>query len=545
MCRGLLSVVILLFLSSCCTSKTVLNHLEDIDSLLVQNPSQALDSLARFNIKDLSQQERALYGLLVTIATHKTGGSFKNDSLISESSSWFTKHDKNSHDAARAFFYHGLVLDKIAPRGDTFSFHYYKKAQKLLQGPVQDDKLLGLLFTYLGKKFDRENTLDLAAGCFTSAIQREKKNGNHRNMFLDYCLLINCLIKADSISLAKQQFAQFEQLLQQHPDIRLENINNTKAIYYLYCDDNLDSSLFYCRKWQPAPSDVSAKEQMLADIFKKKEQWDSSLLYQRSVLLHRRPSDSLSYHVIYKELSDRYASVGNSDSSAYYTNLAYLSLNETLDKKIDKRILELDKKYDKALEEEKLLRTIRERDTALLLLALASIALALAGFMFILSRKNRALSHKMDLRSKVVNAVVKSVAATYNGINKRLTIIHNLPDNRRQDEINRLITDNKCNIASNLEKALADLYSELPDTIQMVVMLLSGTQQKSVFILSELGCSNREIEQLLGIPGNAVRSVKVSIRKKIEAEGLTQLKEIRSLEIMSPGKRGENSNNRL
>mgnify|MGYP002626759299 CR=1 FL=1 len=493
---SLLSAVLILLMTSGCRTNDYHSQLIAIDSLLVNSPALALDSLSAIDPSCLSKQERAYFGLLSTIAMHKNRVLIKNDSLISAVNAWYSLHDKASHNAARAYFYHGLVLDKTAPQEDTLALFCYKMSQRLLEGSVQDGRLSALLYAYLGKRYSRENAMDQAISCFSKAVGYEKENGNTVNLILDYCLLINSLIKADSLSLAREHYSEFNEILHHSSSIELENVNNTKAIYYTYCDIHPDSALMYCRKWRPAPGDLSAKEQMLSRVFRTYNMPDSALFYQKAAFLHRRPSDSLSVHVMYRGISDLYGLKGEKDSSLFYSDLAYESLLGTLDSRNEKRLTELSLRYDKTLKERELEHVVKERNIALWLLILFFIALVLSSFLFYFHRKNIELSERLNLRSRIADALVKSVAKSYSGINNRLTVIHNLPDDKRQDEIGRLIVDTKSSLTSNLGKAIDGYYSELPPAVQTVVDLLNGTQQKSVFVLTELGCSNREIEQI-------------------------------------------------
>ena len=410
-------------------------------------------------------------------------------------------------------------------------------AKELLEGPVRDDRLSALLYAFLGRINDFDNNYEEAKRYFIAAVEQEKANNNIRNLILDYCLLLNCLLRINDHPLAKQYFFEFDSILQLHPETRLNNVYNSKALYYTYCTQELDSALLYGRKWSPAPVDGGAKAQLLSEIYYREGILDSAIFYEHRAYALRRPEDTLRYFAYFNRLSDLYTQQGIHDSAAFYAKEAFNSLHETYERKTEKRILELEKKYDLAAKDAELVKAQRSRDLALFLLGLTLLALALIIPIIWLNRKKVSLERQSELRSRVAYSLLKSVAATYAGVNKRLSIIHNLPSASRQEALGQFIAENQSNSSINLQNAIQDHFEELPETIQEVSSLLSGSQQKAVFILTELGFSPREISETLSIPDNMVRSVKASIRKKINATPLAQRTDVSQLATMQVNKR--------
>ena len=508
--------------------------LANIDKILNSSPAAALDSLSALDVHLMEESEKAYYNLLFTIAQHKNHIPFTNDSAIAFAHQYFQKQTEDYYNQARSGFYLGLVLYKLSS-SDERAYSYMREAANLIQKhAIDDNRLSALLYAFLGRINDHNLNYEEAISFFQAAVEAEKALGNQRNLILDYCDLIVALTQVNSIRV-HSVYQELERTLDENADIHLENVNNTKAIYYLHADKNLDSAYHYCMKWKPAPSDKGAQQFMLASICQEMGKISEAITYEKTAYAARRPADSLSYHIYYRKLSDLYEQLGDADSTAHYARLAYKALHDRFEQKTEKRILELEKQYDVASREAALERERRVRNVALLLLAFALVVAALLFWQWRLMRRNEALRQREALKDAVAKSVVNAVVATYSGINKRLGVIHNLPEKERQDALNRFIQENKTNVSRNLLVALEANYNDLPEDVRQVDALLDGAQQRTVFILTEMGFGPGEIGKMLGISSSQVRTVKTAVRDRIVDSDLARHRSICQLQVMQVG----------
>lgn len=523
-------------LVSCVDDYSVYVRLSEIDDLLQTDPEGALESICLINSNSLRGREKAYYGLLQTIALHKNQIPFTSDSTIAESREWYEKHNDDFYNQARSFFYHGLALHLLS-KDDAYAYQLMLRAMQIIDSnAIKDDRLTALVCAYLGKINDTgEYNPQEAVRFYRKAIEAEQQLGNTRNLILDVCDLLICLVKGNDTQEAPIIKAKLDSLLEAFPTIKLEKPNNANTIYYLYFDNKLDSALFYCRKWHPSSADSGAKDNLLAGIYRRKNQPDSAIFYEKASLSHIRLKDKMARHVYYRHLADDYNQLGNADSSAHYARLAYEALKDQQDKRTEKRILELEKKYDVASREIELERTRRDRDIAVLLLFFALIAITLLLWNKRLLHKNNELRRREGLKDAFAKTIIQSVVTTYSGVNQRLAIIHNLPDKERQAALNKFIQDNKYRSSANLLSALEKSNSTLPEHIQQVASSLEGAQQKTVFILTELGFTPAEIGKMLGISSSHVRMVKTVIRDRILDSELGNNRSIHQLQVMQLG----------
>lgn len=231
---------------------------------------------------------------------------------------------------------------------------------------------------------------------------------------------------------------------------------------------------------------------------------DSAVYYTQLALQYHPSSDRQTIHVYYHDLSDLYWQQGNADSSAHYARRAYEALHAQQDKRAEKRILELEKQYDVASRDAALERVRRSRDKA--------------------------------QKDAYAMSVVRAVVATYAGVNKKLTVIHNLPDGKRQDALGKFIQDNKAQMSANLLSALDESDLAIPESVRQIATLLDGAQQRTVFILTEAGFPPADIGKMLGISSNQVRTVKGTVRERIALSEWGRTREGRQLQTMRVGK---------
>lgn len=253
----------------------------------------------------------------------------------------------------------------------------------------------------------------------------------------------------------------------------------------------------------------------MARIHAQRGQMDSAILYEKAAFEHRRAEDTLSFHLYYRYLADYYSQTGPADSAAHYARMAYAALHDNLDEKTQKRILELEKKYDVAEQAAKFERMRHSRNVILLLLAFTLAVCALFFWQWRLLRKNVAMRQREALRDSIFKSVLQAAAVTYAGVNKKLAHIHNLPAEKKQEALAHFIQDNKIQSANNLLSAVEMNIDKFPETVQQVTSSLDGAQQKTVFVLTELEFSPGDISGMLGITSAQVRMVKKQVRDRI------------------------------
>jgi len=182
---------------------------------------------------------------------------------------------------------------------------------------IEDDKLIALIAAFLGKIHDSKGNTKEAIPYLQTAVEAEKRLGNVRNQVIDYCSLLISLVKTGD-ERSHQICQEMDSVVSIHPEFYSNNVDNAKAVYYFNARHQMDSALHYCQRWNPAPIDIGAKQNMMAGIYRQKGQLDSAIFWEKSSYAHARPSDSLYRHIYYRHLANDYDQLGNADSAAHY-----------------------------------------------------------------------------------------------------------------------------------------------------------------------------------------------------------------------------------
>jgi hypothetical protein len=538
-----LGLALALCVFSCRTSPRIYSErLRAIDNSLQEHPDWALDSLSALDPSLLSKEQSAYYSLLLTIAQHKNHIPFPGDSAISIARDYFFNHTQDYYNQARASFYHGLVRQK-QDSGDTLAHRLMHQARQIMDDhSIQNDRLSALIDAFLGRINYGNANFEEAALYFYSAIVSERRLGNVRNMVLNLSDLLVCQVTLlDSIQ-AERTLCILDSTLAQHPDIHSENINNSKALFYLHIAHQLDSADYYCKQWKASPADFGAKQQLLSKIYENQGNILSAINCEKNTYENRRSQDSIYYHAILNRLSYLYDKIECPDSSAHYAHLAYQSLCKEYSQKTEKRVLELEKQYDMTAKEAELAKAKHHRTLLTALLLFSLIILAILVWNLYLSRRLRESDHQAKLKDSLARSLLMSVLSSYSGINQRLSYIHNLPSEKRQEALNLFIRENQKNLANNIDGTLSSYTENFPPNIRTIAGLLGGVQQRAVFILTEMGFSINEIASTLSTSGSQVRSVKSAIRKHIEKLSPDLNLDISQLEIMRKDQQSNTEN---
>ena len=143
-------------LMSCSHHSGLYEHAEKIMS---QHPDSVLTLLSTIqDVNDLSEKDRAMYYLLLTVSEDKTYKKHESDSLIAIATEYFDKTDDVKR-KAKAWYYRGRVVDdlKDAPRAQDY---YLKALQNEME--ITDYAFLGRLYNSIGMLYTYQEVYEKA-----------------------------------------------------------------------------------------------------------------------------------------------------------------------------------------------------------------------------------------------------------------------------------------------------------------------------------------------------------------------------------------------
>lgn len=385
----------LLFTISCCRKgdEGLYSRLLQWDGLLQGQPEAIRDSLATLYPEELSQDNRAYYGLLKTIADDKTYMDFTSDSLINSVESYYRKHAHGSNHHIRSLIYQGIVRSR---KGITDSTVYQplKGALHILYKQKDPDPTL-LYFThyFMGDIHKKNGNKDIARQYFQKALISAKLKKDRSHIFDSYLSLFwNSLAVTDDLSGSKS----YLDTLQLYVD------NNIEKEYFLLNAESMYADL--TQNYEEAIEKEKKKLDIypfvrikgdefriyyaLSDIFSRLNKPNSAFFYARQAIAHIEDPAYWQNYLLYDHAADIAAGMDNYRLADDYRRQALSAYDQSVEKRLDTRIRELEIRYDLAESENKALKAeARNR----LILATGGFVLLLVGILTLYFAKQRSI----------------------------------------------------------------------------------------------------------------------------------------------------------
>ncbi|WP_298645827.1 hypothetical protein [uncultured Proteiniphilum sp.] len=369
------------------------NRLLQWDALLQERPEAIRDSLTTLRAEEMLLSNRAYYGLLKTIADDKTYADFTSDSLINSVGSYYrrTAHGSNHH--TRALLYQGIVRSRLGIMDSTV-YQPLKEALRLLYGQ-KDPDLTSLYFTnyFMGDIHKKNANKDIAKQYFQKALMCAKLKNDSSHIFDAYLSLFwNSLAVTDDLSGSKS----YLDTLQLYVDNNIEKeyfLLNAESIYADLTQNYEEAIEKEKKKLDIYPSvrikgDEFRIYYALSDIFSRLNRPDSAFYYVRQAIAHIEDSTYWQNYLLYDHAADIAAGMNDYRLADDYRRQALSAYDQSVEKRLDTRIRELENRYDLAESENKALKAeARNR----LMLAIGGFVLLLAGILTLYFAKQRSI----------------------------------------------------------------------------------------------------------------------------------------------------------
>ena len=384
-------------------------RLDLLDSLVEIQPAHVLDSLEELQSRKLSKFNSAYAHVLQTIAQDKTYTEFTSDSLMTAATATL-KHYKNKapREYAHSLMYLGLVRYRMGVT-DSTAYQPLKEATELYKKHSSKTRINYLCNYYLGELHDKNNNTALSERYNQLALRNAKQLNDTLYLFTCYrSLFWNQMKKPDYIkaNLYLDTLSRFDM----KDTYYFIDLLNMQVVYYqktLNYSKALDTEKRLLKVKKANNQDISLSDLYnMSNSYKKLGLLDSALYYSRSTV--QSISDS-TYHLnylYYKNLAEISAKLQKWSESANAYRKTYELMDQTNEKNMDTRILELEKKYDKSEAEKKALlyrnRNILTTTVAVFLMIL------LVTLLIIWSQRHKQMQLKQLLYEQKTMALEKN-----------------------------------------------------------------------------------------------------------------------------------------
>ncbi|MDY0353575.1 MAG: hypothetical protein RBQ92_05985, partial [Bacteroidales bacterium] len=377
-----LIVLGLLLLVSCNT--TIRQHvmqarLANLDSLLSHRPRVVLDSLEQMDVSEHPGEVQSYYNLLLTIAKDKSYVDFTDDSIISLAAEWY-RNGRDPEKLARSLIYLGIVRYALNPM-DTLPYLHLKEAEDVMKvHAIEDPQLQVLLYGYLGDINLRNRNYPEAEVCFEKGLEASKKAGNHRNYVLAFINLFYAKMFLGKTGEAEDIVLQINAI----DSILNELIPSVKKVnaFFYQTGSTFKEAIIHSVNDSLKGMFETDKPGVLYNIsqfYMKLNRIDSAVVYGEACLDAIVDSMNLDNYRYYKHLAYLYTLTGEYKESSdnYKKALGAFQTYHTVVN--EKRILELEKKYNIAEVQQQLLKEkLKKRAFIIGFVVLFAIALILS-----------------------------------------------------------------------------------------------------------------------------------------------------------------------
>jgi len=527
--------------------------LAQFDSLLSVQPEAALDSLELIETDNLNKYNKAYHQLLEVIAKDKTYFNFTSDSLINSTVDLLSAfRSKNPDYYARSLMYQGIVRYRMHIT-DSAAYQPLKEAAQIFHSLLPPDLINQYLcLYYIGEIHDKNNNIDVSKGYYRKAAQISKQLGDTSYLFSSYMNLFWNSVKKTDYLLANLYLDTLSHFLLKNEKFTI-SYKNMQSVYFESLGHykkaiELEKEILQIKKKPEYQNTLIANFYNISKAYSNLNQTDSALKYaQLSVKAIQDTSHQLN-HLYYLNLAKSAEKSGNSKLSIYGYKKTHELMSSNVNKNLDTKILELEKKYDLTEVENNALQ-LKNRAIILagiVLLMLSAIIILLQHTIrqkqikILTEERNRALENeKLLLYEKQQTLTDENSRNELELVKKKIILSFFQQISVQNLEIKKLLFDLKINTYITKNKTIynkiSDEYdnynkkSKITETVTFdndtftkltgISVEEAGKLNKSEKIMLQilaLNAGNREMAVLLNTSDESIRSRKLKLKKKLE-----------------------------
>lgn len=366
-------------------------RLAQLDSIIDEQPQVVSDSLLQLKPQHFSSANRAYYGLLKTIADDKTYKSYTSDSLINSVVDYYTEHNQEDQNLIRALIYQGITRIRMRI-SDTTVYVPLKEAEKLLSRVKNPDASTGyMLYYYLGNVNYRNGNYSVAEKYYKETLKFAKSENIKRHIFDAYAEIFWNKMTQEDYENGKLYLDTITSFKNSSPDIDYQILNMQSTYYSLrgnYPEAlQNDKEMLRLLPVMKEKIDTYRTFYSISSTYGNANKLDSAMYYGLQAVNHITDSTNNLNYLLYKNIADIAFRQNDYKTADEYRNKSFDVYKQGVNDRINKNILELEKRYDLTEAENKTLKSeARSRILAIFLL-LILIFFEILGVIYYKRRK--------------------------------------------------------------------------------------------------------------------------------------------------------------
>lgn len=514
-------------------NQVIFSRLSQWDSIVMDQPVVIKDSLALLNPRKLSRANRAYYGLLQTIVDDKTFTHFTSDSLINSVHRYYHRHGAQTNNHIRSLIYQSIVRTRIGIT-DSTTLEPLKEADRLYSRSKNPDINTGyFLYYYLGDVHTSNDNLNLAQTNFHKALQLANKKGYSPHIFDTYLALCWNYMSQGQYPDAKKYLDILATFENKNVDEEFSFLD-TKAAYFSQ-QKNYAKALEYQQKQMTLMSYIKQDVNMLHFYYAFSNrsaginQLDSALHYALLAVAAIKDSTYRFNYLIYENVADVAEKRHDYKMANDYRKKAAAVHEETIEQETNKRILELDKKYDLTEAENKALKS--EAKSIIFLFAAVSLLLVVLVILIYYRRKqkiDRLIHEKNKMERKLLTHTLNETKQMVEIVTPYLQ--HHALRKQELYAFSNTIRAKNSQLADAFDKLLQNGEKQMTETTKAlfnddILCKALGTttglshfnhSDRMLLFMLASEASNQQIAGMLNSTPENVKAKKSYLKKKIE-----------------------------
>ncbi|SFS47737.1 hypothetical protein SAMN05216365_1086 [Porphyromonadaceae bacterium NLAE-zl-C104] len=543
----LLSLVCLVICNSCRNKadERMYQWLSYWDSMVDSVPQLVSDSLQRVDPEDLGRSNRAYYGLLKVISDDKTYVNFTSDSLINAVTDHYRLHDPRNRNYIRSLAYQGIVRTRMGVKDSTV-YEPLREAGRLFHSMSESDPSLGYLINYfLGNIHYNNRNYASADEYFRKTLDYAREERDSIHLFDTYLALYwNEMVqeKLDRGKLYLDTLSSFYSRLAGKDYFIL----NAQSIYYDMIGEpekalEREKELLRVTYRQKENIALSRLYYNISYRYVGLEQLDSAMLYAQMAIEFIDDTTYRQNYLYYQNVANVAEKQGNYALSNEYLRKAFDLHNQSINDRLDTRIVELEKKYDLTEAENEVLKA---RQQNLLIVIGALTLLIVLVFILMYAWKVRRTTklklmqaeYKMEqqeLQARILREEAskrKWLLQLYSHISGRLAFLQGEFETLTQ----RYISSNP-KVYQEMEKILKNTDTDLRDITKTIATDdetfyaytrlkdeegILNTTEKMLLMLLACDADNRQLATFMNTSLESVRVRKSQLKKKMQEKNM-------------------------
>ena len=404
----ILTAAVVLLFTACNRQRNEadLASLKKTDSLLSIHPEAAADSLKTFRSRKLSRYNRGYWQLLEVIAKDKNYYNFTSDSLISSAFHTLSRYKRSEpRTYARSLMYLGVVRYRMGVT-DSTAYMPLKEAVEYFQryhpGNAKNEYLSNY---YLGTIHHKNGNIHESTYYYEKALSNAKFSKDSMYQYDTYQELFWNQMYQENYKIAKQYLDTLDRYRHISASSGL-NIDKSYA-YYFKTQQDYSNALEYQLKIlrNPAtahsPGLTASTQFTLSSVYSSMNRSDSALHYARLSVANADTTNSFLY-LYYQNMAAIALKKKDWQVSAEAFDTTYCLYKKQTAQQTDKKILELEKRYDKSEAENRVLM-YKKRNTINSVLVVLLLMLLFASILFWLQKRKQALLEKQCHEANLKN----------------------------------------------------------------------------------------------------------------------------------------------